>query len=181
MTYCAICTLSFLGKIPEEESRSVAVMEKRNIAYAECIRCIVSRQSTYLEERDEDGHQNDADSPSSEPFLRPSRATGHLPHLGPLSPDGEPRVLSPLPLSARPEQIRYVGFNGRPNKVVDTCYSFWNLGAIAVCEVHPCSFEKRLTKLKDPASLGSGRLRQTEAILAWKSPAHGWRFWQGRW
>lgn len=123
-------------------------MEKRNIAYAECIRCIVSRQSTYLEEGDEDGHQNDADSPSSEPFLGPSLATGYLPHLGPLSPDGEPRVLSPLPLSARPEQIRYVGFNGRPNKVVDTCYSFWNLGAIAVCEVHPCSFDKRLTKLK---------------------------------
>jgi hypothetical protein len=111
-------------------------MEKRNIAYAECIHCIVSRQSTYLEEGDEDEHQNDATSPSPEPFLGPSPAIGYLPHLG------EPRILSPLPLSARPEQIRYVGFNGRPNKVVDTCYSFWNLGAIAVCEAHPCSFDK---------------------------------------
>jgi geranylgeranyl transferase type-1 subunit beta len=142
LTYCAICTLSFLGRIPEEESRNVAVMEKRNIAYAECIHCIVSRQSTYLEEGNEDEDQNDAASPSSEPFLGPSLAIGYLPHLGPLSLEGEPRILSPLPLSARPEQTRYAGFNGRPNKVVDTCYSFWNLGAIAVCEAHPCSLIK---------------------------------------
>jgi geranylgeranyl transferase type-1 subunit beta len=129
--------------------RSVAVMEKGDIAYAECIHCIVSRQSTYLEEEDEDEHQNDAVDPSSEPFLGPSLAIGHLPHLGPLSLDGEPHVLSPLPLSARPEQIRYAGFNGRPNKVVDTCYSFWNLGAIAVCEAHIfCSFDKETDEAK---------------------------------
>jgi geranylgeranyl transferase type-1 subunit beta len=115
------------------------VIEKRDIAYAECIHCIVSRQSTYLEEGDEDEHQHDVAYPSSEPFLGPSR---DRPHLGPLPLDDEPRILSPLPLSARSEQIRYVGFNGRPNKVVDTCYSFWNLGAIAVCEARPCSLIK---------------------------------------
>jgi geranylgeranyl transferase type-1 subunit beta len=128
--------------------RSAAVIEKRDIAYAECIHCIVSRQSASLEEGDEDEHQNDAAYPSSESFLGPSLAVGYLPQLGPLSPDDERRILSPLPLSARPEQIRYVGFNGRPNKVVDTCYSFWNLGAIAVCESTSLLLDKRLTKSK---------------------------------
>ncbi|KAL9620812.1 MAG: hypothetical protein Q9160_004712 [Pyrenula sp. 1 TL-2023] len=27
---------------------------------------------------------------------------------------------------------RYAGFNGRQNKVADTCYAFWNLGALAM-------------------------------------------------
>jgi hypothetical protein len=125
--------------------RSAVVIEKRDIAYAECIHCIVSRQSASLDEGDEDKHRDDATDPPSEPFLGPSLAIGYLPHLGPLSPDGEPRVWSPLPLSARPAQIQYVGFNGRPNKVVDTCYSFWNLGAIEVCEARSCSLIKELT------------------------------------
>jgi geranylgeranyl transferase type-1 subunit beta len=142
LTYCAICTLSFLERIPKEELRSAAVIEKRDIAYAECIHCIISRQSASLEEEDEDGHQNDAAYPSSKPFFGPSLAIGYLPHPGPLSLDDERRILSPLPLNAKPEQIRYVGFNGRPNKVVDTCYSFWNLGAIAVCETRPCSLRE---------------------------------------
>lgn len=110
---------------------------KQDIAYDECVRCIVGRQSIYLEEVDEEEHQLDAAQASSESFLGPSPAVGYLPHLGPLSLDEEPLDPSPQPLNMRDEDMRYVGFNGRPNKIVDTCYSFWNLGALTVCETYP--------------------------------------------
>jgi prenyltransferase beta subunit len=142
LTYCAICALSFLGRTPEDNVRGAAFNDKREIAYEECVYCIVSRQSIYLEDIDENDHQLDAALPSSDPFLGTSPTIGYLPHLGPLCLDEEPRDPSPPPLSTREEDMRYVGFNGRPNKIVDTCYSFWNLGALAVCTLHSCFLTK---------------------------------------
>jgi geranylgeranyl transferase type-1 subunit beta len=133
LTYCAICALSFLERIPEDSARGIDFKDKRDIACEECVHCIVSRQSTHLEEVDDEEYQLDAAVASSESFLRPSPVIGYLPPLGPLSLDEEPHGQSPPPLDARDEHMQYVGFNGRPNKVVDTCYSFWNLGALAVC------------------------------------------------
>jgi geranylgeranyl transferase type-1 subunit beta len=144
LTYCAICALSFLGRMPEANAQEAPSQARQDIAYEECVHCIISRQSTNLEEMDEEGHQLDAASPPSEPPLGPSAAIGYLPHLGPLSlEEEEPRDPSPPPLSTSDEDLRYVGFNGRPNKVVDTCYSFWNLGALAVRTTHSCILTKR--------------------------------------
>ena len=136
LTYCAVCALSFLGKIPKDNMGSVELDVRRNISYEECVHSIVSRQSTYLEEIDEEEHQLDATQASSETSLESSPAIGYLPHLGSLSLDEEPRGPSPQPLNTKNENMRYVGFNGRTNKIVDTCYSFWNLGALAVSEAH---------------------------------------------
>ena len=36
-----------------------------------------------------------------------------------------------IPLTV--DAIPYAGFNGRLNKVADTCYSFWNGGTLMVC------------------------------------------------
>jgi hypothetical protein len=124
----------------------VAQLEvKRGIAYDECVRCIVSRQSTYIEEVDEDEQPPVRVQVSSESFLRPAPAIGYLPHLGPLSLDEDGREPSPPPLRTRDEEGRYVGFNGRPNKIVDTCYSYWNLGVLAVSEATFAS-SRKLTK-----------------------------------
>ena len=30
------------------------------------------------------------------------------------------------------EDLQFAGFSGRPNKIADTCYCFWNTGALAV-------------------------------------------------
>jgi geranylgeranyl transferase type-1 subunit beta len=142
LTYCAICALSFLERIPEGSARGTDLKGKGDIVYEECVHCIVSRQSTHLEEVDEEEHQLDAAMASAESLLRPSPVIGYLPHLGPLSLDEEPHDQSAPPLHARDEDMQYVGFNGRPNKVVDTCYSFWNLGALAVCASHSCFLPK---------------------------------------
>ncbi len=132
MTYCAICALSFLGRIPEEITRDPAVRKAREVAYDDCIECIVSRQTTYLEEVDEEEDDGGPASMAPESLALQTAPVGYMPHLGPLSLDDKPRTPSPAPLSATEEDLRYAGFNGRPNKVVDTCYSFWNAGALTV-------------------------------------------------
>ena len=131
MTYCAICALSFLGRIPDDITSDARSHEARAIAYEDCVECIVSRQTTYLEELDEEDEVGPA-SLASESLTLPTAPVGYMPHLGPLSLDDEPRTLSPAPLHPMEEDLSYAGFNGRPNKVVDTCYSFWNIGALTV-------------------------------------------------
>ena len=39
-----------------------------------------------------------------------------------------------LPLIEPPsdESLQWAGFNGRSNKIADTCYSFWNTATLAV-------------------------------------------------
>ena len=113
-------------------TRDAAVHKARTIAFDDCVECIVSRQTTYLEEDDDEEDEAEPASVAPESLELPTAPVGYLPHLGPLSLDDEPRTLSPAPLNAMEEDLRYAGFNGRPNKVVDTCYSFWNLGALTV-------------------------------------------------
>jgi hypothetical protein len=115
---------------------------KSDIAYEECVRCIVSRQSTYIEEVDDEEQPPDRVQASPESFLGPSPAIGYLPHLGPLSLDKDGRDPSPPPVRMRDDERQYVGFNGRPNKIVDTCYSYWNLGALAVSKATFASSRK---------------------------------------
>lgn len=102
--------------------------------YEDCVKCIVSRQSSYLEEFDAEDDDDDDDAAVADPeaIALPSNPLGYMPHLGPLSLDEEPRLPPPPSLSTTQEDLNYAGFNGRPNKVVDTCYSFWNIGALTV-------------------------------------------------
>lgn len=44
-------------------------------------------------------------------------------------------MLNMTPLSG--ETISCAGFNGRCNKLADTCYSFWNGAALVVCLLFP--------------------------------------------
>lgn len=144
LTYCAIGALSFLGKIPGDFLHRATLNEKRDIAFEECVHCIVSRQSTYLEEVNDEDPLFDIVPATSDSLVGTSSAVGDLPHLGPLAVGEEPRELPPPPLNIRDEDVQYVGFNGRPNKVVDTCYSFWNLGSLAVC-LHDLALPPTLT------------------------------------
>ena len=116
--------------------------QKGVVAYDECVRCIISRQSTYIEELDEEEQPLVSVQAPSELFNEPSPVIGHLPPLGSRSLDTEGCGPSLSPLRMRDEEAHYVGFNGRPNKIVDTCYSYWNLGALAVGEATSASSRK---------------------------------------
>jgi geranylgeranyl transferase type-1 subunit beta len=61
----------------------------------------------------------------------PATTVGDLSHLGPLmiGEDTEPEMDA---LEAEDIENAFGGFNGRPNKIADTCYAFWNMGALMV-------------------------------------------------
>lgn len=130
MTYCAISALSFLGKLSEEEPhKDKAYLDKYGINFEECIKCLVSRQTTYIEEPDEDERET---MQTMQINATPLSSVGYIPQLGHLSIDDKVSVRPPPSLVMTDEHLKYAGFNGRANKVADTCYCFWNLGSLAV-------------------------------------------------
>jgi len=107
-----------LGRIPNDpESDSVAHSSKLSID--DCTRWLLQRQTTYMEDdSDEDESDNavvDSSSRTSPENIK-LRAEESLPKLDSLSL----------------AETMTAGFNGRPNKIADTCYSWWNTGALSV-------------------------------------------------
>jgi len=107
LNYCAIGTFELLGRLDgpaSERARDALGNQNR------CTRWLLERQTTVLyeedpEEDDDEEEEDEAGHPA------PSFAN------------------SPMYYS---EPTRIVGFNGRDNKIADTCYCFWNTGALAV-------------------------------------------------
>ena len=142
LTYCAVDALSFLGRIQHSRLEDARLPDLAGISLESSVRWMLDRQTTYLEEVDEYNEESgdlaniDTDSgPVSGSPSRPPQQTStpatFLPHIGALYIDERPRA-SPPTINLREEDLRWAGFNGRHNKVADTCYCFWNTGAIAV-------------------------------------------------
>lgn len=93
---------------------------------------LVSRQTSVLQE-DEEYEVSDSEpvgATTSEPSDAPN-----VPGVA-LSPAEISRASTPS-VEVLPEELIWAGFSGRCNKPADTCYSFWNGGALAVC-ILPC-------------------------------------------
>ena len=58
-----------------------------------------------------------------------------LPPLG-----SQPQIVAPPPIDPAQHELNCAGFNGRCNKVSDTCYGFWVGGALAVRLFPPTLF-----------------------------------------
>lgn len=112
-TYCGVGALSLLGQLPSPRNSNISSgTEKAGISPSfveDVVRCLVYRQTSMLEE-----------SKAPAPLFRVQGAC-----LDPFEP------LSPIS-SSHLEELQYAGFNGRCNKVADTCYSFWVGGTLAV-------------------------------------------------
>ncbi len=99
---------------------------------------LASRQTDKLlgeedaeEEDDEAENDNEEEPPTSE--LKVETGTESVEDLV--------HGLSNMPpLSG--ETISCAGFNGRCNKLADTCYSFWNGAALVVCPLFPVTKHK---------------------------------------
>ena len=108
-TYCAIAALSFLGRLPNSQAALESAGTQHGLRYIpETIRWLVSRQSAYV-----DDEQGDEDESGSDPYQKQREAM-----VGIYSEDP---TVGDLSL----EDKDFVGFNGRCNKSVDTCYAFW--------------------------------------------------------
>ena len=141
LTYCAIGSLAFLDHTSEGSVVGPDGPCSLGISSDECTRWIIGRQTTYLEEEESEIEEQTSHVSQPEAIPLPSSPLGspHASHF-----PATPLSLPEAPVSARMQSaeapvlnlskgnIRWAGFNGRPNKIADTCYCFWNTGALAV-------------------------------------------------
>ncbi|KDN67946.1 putative prenyltransferase and squalene oxidase [Colletotrichum sublineola] len=106
--WCAVSALILLDRPAEQGSKPhVSEMLKQGVPdVSRLIRFLVYRQFEYLEKDD------DSDDPDTANFALPESLTG---------------------LSLDPN-LRFVGFNGRCNKVADTCYCWWVGGTLQMLD-----------------------------------------------
>lgn len=115
-TYCAIASLSFLSRLPNSTVDSSSSTNENLLPgltnIPATIRWLVSRQVGYRDEEDEDEYED------------PMRSQREA--LAGVYKDG----LAVPGLSFEDEE--FVGFNGRCNKAVDTCYAYWVMASLDV-------------------------------------------------
>jgi len=109
-TNCAIATLSLINRLPT--SRAIETKRAGLTNLPAMIRWLVARQIEYIEDDDDEQEETDDIQEQRERLVgiyKDNSASKELPSLADAS-SHEPIV---------------VGFNGRLNKPVDTCYCFW--------------------------------------------------------
>ena len=89
---------------------------------------LVSRQTNELEEPEDNGESDDENDMKESPEQQTSTKDDLAPLDDRISslPDLQPASSWP------PDLLECAGFNGRPNKIADTCYCFWVMGSLAV-------------------------------------------------
>ncbi|KAF3762778.1 hypothetical protein M406DRAFT_46180 [Cryphonectria parasitica EP155] len=94
---------------------------------------LTSRHFVYLPNsgKQDNDHNDDDDDPETANFL-----------------------LADLSLADENTDPKYIGFNGRCNKIADTCYTWWTIGSLAVLGAGPAA----ATAGTDPATLKAQRL-----------------------
>jgi len=121
LNYCAVAALSFLGAMKSPGIDATAMARQAGVSILSCTTWMLDRQTTWIDEDDleddggeggeERGGEHDGGKPETQQKrgLSMSSLQQHLPTENPIA-----------------------GFNGRCGKVADTCYCFWNVGALAV-------------------------------------------------
>jgi geranylgeranyl transferase type-1 subunit beta len=115
LNYCGIATLSFLSLLQQPTVSIHETAYQAEVDLSSCTRWMLDRQTTWIEE-DEEDEDEDGDDPDED---RPGAAPQ-----------------SSLDMSCLQAALEYhetiAGFCGRCGKIADTCYCFWNVGALAV-------------------------------------------------
>jgi geranylgeranyl transferase type-1 subunit beta len=155
LTYCGVCTLSLLGKLPSTGDRTAlsgagAALDSGFVQ--DILHWLMYRQSTTLFEEEQllaiPVHSVNRQYQGSGAYQEAQGSQHHLDglsapihHEGPLpgafvvqgaSLDGHPIQSSPETSRTEPIDLNWIGLNGRTNKVADTCYSFWVGGTLGV-------------------------------------------------
>lgn len=105
LNYCAVATLELLSRLKGPSGqRARAELKKMD----SCVKWLVERQTKVLSEEESDTEDEESGIEAAAANVQSIHASNSLPQI--------------------------VGFNGRPNKITDTCYCFWNSGALALLE-----------------------------------------------
>lgn len=107
LNYCAIATLELISRLEGPASERA----KKELTQSDpCVRWLLDRQTTVLYEEEANGEDQEQDE---EAAGLEDLSCGNLSSSHNSIPD-------------------VIGFNGRENKIADTCYCFWNSGALSV-------------------------------------------------
>ena len=134
LTYNGISALSHLGRLPRKGAKDPKAKKMSSEFIDNLTKWLVSRQTLLLQE-DEDLSIAEENEPLEETTM--SRPQFHV--LGAHRVDAEgDKVESPKssPGGLFSEDMRWVGVNGRCNKVADTCYTFWVGGSLGVSSTY---------------------------------------------
>lgn len=111
LNYCAIATLSFLSQSQKQQTSIQELVGHTGFDLVGCARWMLERQTTWIEEEDADDDDEDDEGDDDKNEEKQSDAEA--------KPDS-------------PERDVIAGFCGRSGKIADTCYCFWNVGALKV-------------------------------------------------
>lgn len=131
-TYCAIGALSNINRLPSPPYAPVPTSSSPKAALNNptlLIKWLVSRQTATISEEDElDTYGDETDTPETchdaHSFVYQDKFVSKQ---GEMNYEGRPSVHFSL---------EWTGFNGRCNKIADTCYAFWVHGSLCV-SIHP--------------------------------------------
>lgn len=110
LNYCAIATLELMRRLGGSAGERARVVLERSEG---CRRWMIQRQTDVLYEDDSEAEEDEEEE--DEHKNNNSNNTEHV-------------------ASNPSDPIQIVGFNGRPNKIADTCYCFWNAGALSLLD-----------------------------------------------
>ncbi|KAI9818222.1 MAG: hypothetical protein M1827_000847 [Pycnora praestabilis] len=136
-TYCAVGTLSLLGRLPPSRPNNGVLNGRQSINGARKVRkeglektihWLVSRQTSSLEDEEESCDEGEmTDTAPANHFAHSLTGTKGVV----VKTDDIPRVQTPE-LSHLEDELLWSGFSGRCNKIADTCYSWWVLGTLSM-------------------------------------------------
>ena len=122
LTYCAMGALALLhrtGSIDKPE-----ILSSQSERFQSLLGWLVSRQTTDLEEEEEDDEEDAKENPASTSQL--AQEILNATSLG----EQIEKLPDFMPLDEA--SLKCAGFNGRLNKLADTCYCFWVTGTLGV-------------------------------------------------
>jgi geranylgeranyl transferase type-1 subunit beta len=129
LNYCAIGALSFLGTLSSHDhtrpmTGDLGEIYGKHVDLNACTNWMLQRQTTYIED-------DEVSSSDDEQINGQTNSSGHP---------------KPQDVSTSPADLVHAGFNGRINKIADTCYAFWNVGALAILEKQHLIDQERLRR-----------------------------------
>lgn len=114
LNYCAVATLELVSRLGG--SAEIRARETLNTADL-CRRWMIQRQTDVLYDEDSE-EEEDREEDDKEEKNPNSHTAEHATQNSVL----------------RGDSVQLIGFNGRPNKIADTCYCFWNAGALSLLD-----------------------------------------------
>ncbi|KAK2879514.1 hypothetical protein FQN49_000816, partial [Arthroderma sp. PD_2] len=127
LTYCALGTLSFLGCLQPGTKLTSSVTVRGSTEYERLISWLVYRQTTFIEQEEEEGDDEGEAGDNKRPTSN-TQSQGNS-----ISLDDAISSLPNLEINSQLSGL-HAGFNGRSNKIADTCYCFWVTGSLAMLD-----------------------------------------------